>query len=98
MLILTFQNVVFVPPSGAQGATLKEGAAINASLMTLGKVINALAEGALAKGMHIPYRESKLTRLLQVRVLHQPRLEASCGRAHTEASLRFFMRSCFYTS
>lgn len=52
--------------TGASGATLKEGANINLSLMTLGNVINALAEGSKngAKKV-IPYRNSKLTRLLQ---------------------------------
>jgi len=55
--------------TGASGATLKEGANINLSLMTLGNVINALAEGSNAKKgapkKVIPYRNSKLTRLLQ---------------------------------
>eukprot|EP00602_Paraphysomonas_sp_CaronLab_P001022 CAMPEP_0185033720 /NCGR_PEP_ID=MMETSP1103-20130426/22960_1 /TAXON_ID=36769 /ORGANISM="Paraphysomonas bandaiensis, Strain Caron Lab Isolate" /LENGTH=699 /DNA_ID=CAMNT_0027570099 /DNA_START=449 /DNA_END=2548 /DNA_ORIENTATION=+ len=49
--------------TGASGATLKEGAKINLSLMTLGTVINTLAAGG-SKG-HIPYRDSQLTRLLQ---------------------------------
>ncbi|KAJ1460967.1 P-loop containing nucleoside triphosphate hydrolase protein [Pelagophyceae sp. CCMP2097] len=47
--------------TGAEGTTLKEGAAINQSLMALGGVINALSEGA----PFVPYRNSKLTRLLQ---------------------------------
>ena len=52
--------------TGATGSTLKEGANINKSLMALGNVINALSEGgAAAGGKHIPYRDSKLTRLLQ---------------------------------
>lgn len=49
--------------TGATGDTLKEGAKINLSLTALGNVINALVDGK--KGGHIPYRDSKLTRLLQ---------------------------------
>lgn len=48
--------------SGAEGATLKEATKINLSLSTLGNVISALVDG---KSTHIPYRNSKLTRLLQ---------------------------------
>eukprot|EP00595_Chromulina_sp_UTEXLB2642_P000841 CAMPEP_0196765262 /NCGR_PEP_ID=MMETSP1095-20130614/7906_1 /TAXON_ID=96789 ORGANISM="Chromulina nebulosa, Strain UTEXLB2642" /NCGR_SAMPLE_ID=MMETSP1095 /ASSEMBLY_ACC=CAM_ASM_000446 /LENGTH=899 /DNA_ID=CAMNT_0042123011 /DNA_START=298 /DNA_END=2997 /DNA_ORIENTATION=+ len=48
--------------TGATGQILKEGAGINLSLLTLGNVISALAEG---KAKHIKYRDSKLTRLLQ---------------------------------
>lgn len=50
--------------TGATGQTLKEGANINLSLMTLGTVINALADRTSSRG-HIPYRNSQLTRLLQ---------------------------------
>jgi centromeric protein E len=52
--------------TGAKGQTLKEGAKINLSLMTLGTVINALAAGGAGGGKgHVPYRDSQLTRLLQ---------------------------------
>eukprot|EP00771_Trimastix_marina_P000712 gnl/Trimastix_PCT/1739.p1 GENE.gnl/Trimastix_PCT/1739~~gnl/Trimastix_PCT/1739.p1 ORF type:complete len:727 (-),score=278.09 gnl/Trimastix_PCT/1739:139-2319(-) len=50
--------------TGATGARLAEGAAINKSLSALGKVISALADPKKKKG-HIPYRDSKLTRILQ---------------------------------
>ncbi|GAB4837854.1 Kinesin-like protein KIN-7D, mitochondrial [Ancistrocladus abbreviatus] len=44
------------------GLRRKEGSYINKSLLTLGTVIGKLSEG---KASHIPYRDSKLTRLLQ---------------------------------
>lgn len=50
------------------GMRMKEGANINRSLLALGSCINALCQtgGARnAKGRHIPYRNSKLTRLLK---------------------------------
>lgn len=47
--------------SGAENKRAKEAGMINQSLLTLGRVINALVE----RSPHIPYRESKLTRLLQ---------------------------------
>ena len=48
--------------TGATGARLKEATKINLSLSALGNVISALVD---AKTKHIPYRDSKLTRLLQ---------------------------------
>ena len=48
--------------SGATGDRLKEATKINLSLSALGNVISALVDG---KSKHIPYRDSKLTRLLQ---------------------------------
>lgn len=47
--------------SGAQHQRAKEAGSINQSLLTLGRVINSLAD----KSVHVPFRESKLTRLLQ---------------------------------
>ncbi|XP_078442011.1 ATP binding microtubule motor family protein [Wolffia australiana] len=51
-----------VEKSGAEGKVLDEAKTINKSLSALGNVINALTSG---KGNHIPYRDSKLTRILQ---------------------------------
>uniref|UniRef100_K3WGA2 Kinesin motor domain-containing protein n=1 Tax=Globisporangium ultimum (strain ATCC 200006 / CBS 805.95 / DAOM BR144) TaxID=431595 RepID=K3WGA2_GLOUD len=48
----------------AKGQTLKEAQHINKSLSALGSVMNALTSGAQSSA-HIPYRDSKLTRLLQ---------------------------------
>mmetsp|Transcript_19700 Transcript_19700/g.38525 ORF Transcript_19700/g.38525 Transcript_19700/m.38525 type:complete len:1205 (+) Transcript_19700:638-4252(+) len=50
-----------VGKSGAQGAQLKEAQAINKSLSCLGDVISALE----SKAAHVPFRNSKLTTLLQ---------------------------------
>lgn len=49
----------------AQGMRLVEGGHINKSLLTLGTVINKLSSGEARTSAHIPYRDSKLTRLLQ---------------------------------
>ncbi|RID71302.1 hypothetical protein BRARA_C03246 [Brassica rapa] len=51
--------------TGAEGVRLKEGSHINKSLMTLGTVIKKLSEGVENQGGHVPYRDSKLTRILQ---------------------------------
>ena len=56
--------------SGASGDRKREAGNINQSLLTLGRVISALVE----KRPHVPYRDSKLTRLLQ---------ESLGGRAKT---------------
>ncbi|POO03725.1 Kinesin-like protein [Trema orientale] len=53
-----------IAKTGAGGVRLKEGKHINKSLMVLGNVINKLSDGAKNRG-HIPYRDSKLTRILQ---------------------------------
>ncbi|XP_063887911.1 kinesin-like protein KIF18A [Scylla paramamosain] len=47
--------------TGFRGVRFKEGSSINKSLLALGNCINALADGQ----RHIPYRDSKLTRLLK---------------------------------
>ena len=60
--------------TGAEGARMREGININKGLFVLGQVVSALAEAGQKNGggsndnkayHHIPYRDSKLTRLLQ---------------------------------
>uniref|UniRef100_A0A183BHN7 Kinesin-like protein n=1 Tax=Globodera pallida TaxID=36090 RepID=A0A183BHN7_GLOPA len=50
--------------TGATGDRAKEGICINSGLLALGNVISALG-GAKGRVGHVPYRDSKLTRLLQ---------------------------------
>lgn len=57
------------------GLRRKEGAYINKSLLTLGTVISKLTEG---RASHIPYRDSKLTRLLQSSLSGQGRVSLIC--------------------
>lgn len=52
-----------VNKTGASGMTLVEAQNINKSLLELGNVMSAL----MAQSSHVPYRNSKLTMLLQVR-------------------------------
>ncbi|KZV47399.1 Kinesin heavy chain [Dorcoceras hygrometricum] len=51
--------------TGAVGRVLEEAKTINKSLSALGNVINALTCASTIRGNHIPYRDSKLTRILQ---------------------------------
>ncbi|TKY61463.1 Kinesin- protein PSS1 [Spatholobus suberectus] len=51
--------------TGAEGRVLEEAKTINKSLSALGNVINSLTCGLQGKASHIPYRDSKLTRILQ---------------------------------
>jgi hypothetical protein len=55
-----------IKKTGAIGATMQEGICINKGLLALGNVIAALTDN---KSKHVPYRVSKLTRILQVTIL-----------------------------
>merc|ERR1719460_1636837 len=73
--------------SGSQGDTLEEAKKINMSLSALGNVISALKE----KRSHIPYRDSKLTRILQETLggNFKTSLVVTCSRSslHAEETL-----------
>jgi centromeric protein E len=86
-----------VSKTGASGSQLKEGAHINKSLLTLSTVISKLSEG---KGGHIPYRDSKLTRLLSTSLGGNARTAimaaispASRNREETKSTLQFASRA-----
>ncbi|KAG8371825.1 hypothetical protein BUALT_Bualt12G0003400 [Buddleja alternifolia] len=61
--------------AGTTGLRRKEGSYINKSLLTLGTVISKLTDG---KSMHVPYRDSKLTRLLQSSLSGHGRVSLIC--------------------
>ncbi|OMJ21376.1 Kinesin-like protein KIF21A [Smittium culicis] len=53
-----------IKQTNSLGSRMREGISINSGLLALGNVISALGD-ALKKQLHIPYRNSKLTRLLE---------------------------------
>ncbi|EST10124.1 Kinesin, motor domain protein [Kalmanozyma brasiliensis GHG001] len=63
--------------AASQAERRKEGAFINKSLLTLGTVIGKLAESPEASD-HIPYRDSKLTRILQTSLSGNARIAVIC--------------------
>ncbi|XP_027077997.2 kinesin-like protein KIN-7E isoform X1 [Coffea arabica] len=69
------------------GTRLKEGCHINRSLLTLGTVIRKLSKG---KNGHVPFRDSKLTRILQSSLGGNARTAIICtmspARSHVEQS------------
>lgn len=82
----------------SEGSRLKEGGYINKSLMTLGTVINKLTEGAERSGSHIPYRDSKLTRILQPSLGGNAKTSiicnvSPCEEEETQSTLRFATRA-----
>ena len=83
--------------TGATGQRLKEATKINQSLSALGNVINALTDG---RSKHIPYRDSKLTRVLQESIGGNSRTSliinaspAAYNEQETLSTLRFGKRA-----
>ncbi|KAG8901134.1 hypothetical protein FRB99_005550, partial [Tulasnella sp. 403] len=86
-----------VGKTGASGTTLEEAKKINKSLSALGMVINALTDG---KSQYVPYRDSKLTRILQESLGGNSRTTliincspSSYNEPETLSTLRFGMRA-----
>ncbi|KAJ3344743.1 hypothetical protein HDU91_000128, partial [Kappamyces sp. JEL0680] len=83
--------------TGATGQTLEEAKKINKSLSALGMVINSLTDG---RSMHVPYRDSKLTRILQESLGGNSRTTliincspSSFNEQETVSTLRFGVRA-----
>ncbi|CAL1393585.1 unnamed protein product [Linum trigynum] len=88
-----------VEKTGAEGKLLEEAKTINKSLSALGNVINALTCSS-SKSNHIPYRDSKLTRLLQDALGGNSRTALICccspstsNSSETFSTLRFGTRA-----
>lgn len=86
-----------VSKTGAEGTVLDEAKNINKSLSALGNVISALADG---NKTHIPYRDSKLTRILQESLGGNARTTiiiccspASFNEAESKSTLEFGKRA-----
>lgn len=86
-----------VSKTGAEGSVLDEAKNINKSLSALGNVISALAEGNKS---HVPYRDSKLTRILQESLGGNARTTmvicaspASYNESETKSTLMFGQRA-----
>ncbi|CAH8868565.1 unnamed protein product [Trichobilharzia szidati] len=85
-----------VAKTGAEGTVLDEAKNTNKSLSALGKVINALVKG----NPHVPYRDSKLTRILQESLGGNAKTTmviccspAGCNDTETKSTLMFGMRA-----
>ncbi|OWZ07957.1 Kinesin [Phytophthora megakarya] len=96
MYIVDLAGSELVNKTNASGRVLQEAKAINKSLSALSNVIKALGDGK----RHVPYRDSKLTRLLQDSLGGTAKtcliLAASCSSynmAETISTLRFGLRA-----
>ncbi|KAJ8470638.1 hypothetical protein OPV22_024981 [Ensete ventricosum] len=85
--IVNFVDLAGSERASQAGARLKEGCHINRSLLTLGTVIRKLSKG---RNGHIPFRDSKLTRILQSSLGGNARTAIICtmspARSHIEQS------------
>ncbi|XP_062082504.1 kinesin-like protein KIN-12E [Humulus lupulus] len=88
--------------SGAEGERLKEATNINKSLSTLGLVIMNLVNMSHGKSLHVPYRDSKLTFLLQDSLGGNAKTTiianispSSCCSLETLSTLKFAQRAKF---
>ncbi|CAN1775923.1 Kinesin-like protein KIN-7N [Linum perenne] len=86
-----------IAKTGAGGVRLKEGKYINKSLMALGNVINKLSDGGKQRA-HIPYRDSKLTRILQPALGGNAKTSIICTLAPEEIHIEETKGSLLFAS
>ncbi|KAI4316588.1 hypothetical protein L6164_024557 [Bauhinia variegata] len=86
-----------IAKTGAGGVRLKEGKYINKSLMVLGNVINKLSDGSKQRG-HIPYRDSKLTRILQPALGGNAKTSIVCTVAPEEVHIEETKGTLYFAS
>ncbi|KAL8217643.1 hypothetical protein R6Q57_021016 [Mikania cordata] len=79
----------------AAGTRLKEGSHINRSLLTLGTVIRKLSKGGYS---HIPYRNSKLTRILQNSLGGNARTAIVCTMSPTHSHVEQSRNTLLFAS
>ena len=71
------------------------GININKGLLALGNVISALSDELRKSNAHVPYRDSKLTRLLQGKKMHSILCVTVCRKTIFSFVLRFFFLPFF---
>ena len=72
------------------------GININKGLLALGNVISALSDELRKSNAHVPYRDSKLTRLLQGKKMHSILCVTVCRKTIFSFVLRFFFFCLFF--
>lgn len=82
----------------SEGTTLKEGCYINRSLLTLSTVIRKLSDPNRSKAAHIPYRESKLTRILSNALGGNARTAIICTMSSSNKHLEQTRNTLFFAS
>eukprot|EP00250_Pteridium_aquilinum_P009122 c18455_g1_i1 orf=599-1855(+) len=82
----------------SEGTTLKEGCYINRSLLTLSTVIRKLSDSNRSKAAHVPYRESKLTRILRNALGGNARTAIICTMSSSNKHLEQTRNTLFFAS
>lgn len=82
----------------SEGTRLKEGCYINRSLLTLSTVIRKLSESNRVKAGHVPYRDSKLTRILQNSLGGNARTAIICTMSSSNRHVEQTRNTLFFAS